>query len=246
MLVGPNLRLICPSFINRHFLFFENVCNRSSVCVSMNCLFPFSIFKGAMICHHNKVWNGLSAVNKRSFSDATWVMSCQNRHPELQKSLSNPDTPWCHSTSPLSSVTPFCPFAAACLCNHIKLLSVLPPSIQPVIPSNGAAAFLIKCLYIYYSFDWLELIASQVAEINHYRNPIICVQFWDFWWKHLENLSILGGLSSPHMVELCINRGASWNRYWPKTHWEEGKISAVAARSQWGWILFMVVHKNQG
>lgn len=145
-------------------------------------------------------------------------MNCQNSQLELQNVLSHLDR-WvthpstvcteCHCTSPLShpllsSVSPLS-IPWGCVSLYLLLLSCLLFSHHPFIHSSLwlCHCLLIECLYIYYSFDWLPLIASQVAEINHSRNPAICILFGEFWWQRLENLRVF-----PPMWSFALARGS--------------------------------------
>lgn len=143
-----------------------------------------------------ELWTVKTATSNYWTSSLTWT---GERPIHLLKAY-NVTAPLFSSPSVLSSSL------WGCVSMQLLLLSCLPFPHHPLIHSSLRLChcLLIERFYIYYSFDWLALICSQVAEINHSRNPVICIVFGGFLWQRSENFPT---------VEF---RGTSWKRCKPK------------------------------
>lgn len=143
------------------------------------------------------VWNRLSGVNKHFVLFYCWGMNCQKSHVALLK-VPSPLDRWvtrpsnalyvCGVVAP-SHFSPrslhFCYSSlyplGVCVWGAGRFVFIVIKPLTPIICSSihPCYCFLIERLYIYYSFDWLPLITSQVQEINHFGNSMICILSWE-------------------------------------------------------------------
>lgn len=150
-------------------------------------------------------WNRLLGVNKCTFLPLRYELSKQS--PRVIESPFSPgqvDDPSIYCIATVAYIAPSLfsfllslllsvPFLSLGECLFVFIvIKLLMFSHHPFIhPSLRLChCLLIERLYIYYSFDWLPLIASQVEGINHCRNPIICIPFGEFWWCRFGSVAL--------------------------------------------------------